>query len=87
MHNELEAVVRTIAETILGIGRRARADQGPSGSKTEIVQRHARIKFVDFPAARADDMCATDAVTLERWMDALVVADTLDEVFDPRGRD
>ena len=44
----------------------------------------ARIKFGDVPAARADEVRGADAATLDRWLDALIGAGTLEEVFNAR---
>lgn len=76
--NALEATVGTIAETLL--------EQGEMRGKAEAILRQARIKFGDVPAARVDEVRAADVATLDRWLEALIGADTLDEVFEPRKR-
>ena len=91
-HNELEATVGTIAETLLEQGEvrglnKGRVEgrvEGLTQGKAETLLRQARIKFGDVPAARADEVGAADAATLDRWLEALIGAETLDEVFDNR---
>ncbi len=93
-HNELEAIMGTIAETLLEQGE-ARGlakgealglSKGIATGKAETLIRLARKRFGDVPDARADMVLSADAATLDRWLDALVVAETLDEVFGPRTR-
>ena len=90
-HNELEAIMGTIAETLLEQGE-ARGlakgealglSKGIATGKAETLIRLARKRFGDVPDARADMVLSADAATLDRWLDALVVAETLDEVFGP----
>ena len=121
-HNELEAIVGTIAETLLEqgevrglakgealglakgeelglakgeelglakgeeLGLAKGEELGLAKGKAETFLRQARIRFGNVPAARADEVRAAHAATLDRWLEALVVADTLEEVFDPRRR-
>ena len=89
-HNEMEALVGTIAETLLEQGEVRGLAKGEAlgfaKGKTETLLHLARVKFGDIPAARADEVRAADAATLDRWLEALIGADTLDEVFDPQRR-
>ena len=78
-YNELEAIVDTIAETLLEQGE----ERGLIKGKANAFLLLARIKFGDLPAARADEVRAADTATLDRWLEALIGADTLDAVFDP----
>ncbi len=89
-HNELEAIMGTIAETLLEQGEarglsRGRLE-GLAEGKAETFLRQARVRFGDVPAARAVEVRTADAATLDRWLDAVVVAETLEEVFEPRRR-
>ena len=88
--NELEAIVGTIAETLLEQGEVRGLAKGEAlglaKGKAETFLRQARIRFGDVPATRAGEVRAADAATLDRWLEALVVADTLEEVFDARRR-
>ncbi|MXW86414.1 MAG: hypothetical protein F4Z55_11125 [Boseongicola sp. SB0667_bin_21] len=70
----------TIAEALLEQGEA----RGLIKGKANAFLLQARNKFGDLPAARADEVRSADAATLDRWLAALVVADTLDEVFDVR---
>jgi hypothetical protein len=101
-HNEMEALVGTIAETLLeqgevrglakgealGLakGEALGLSKGRAQGKAETFLRQARIRFGDIPAARADEVRSADAAMLDRWLEALIGADTLDEVFDPQRR-
>ena len=93
-HNEMEALVGTIAETLLEQGEvrglakgRAQGEAlGLAKGKAETFLHLAQVKFGDIPAARADEVRAADAATLDRWLEVLIGADTLDEIFDPRRR-
>ena len=90
-YNDMEAIVDTIAETLLeqgeerGLTRGLKQgfDQGRAEGKAETLLRLACMRFGDVPAARADEVHAADAATLDRWFDALLDADSLDAVFDP----
>ena len=86
-HNDMEADVGTIADTLLEQGEERGLTrglkQGRAEGKAETLLRLARMRFGDVPAARADEVHAADAATLDRWLDALLGADTLDAVFDP----
>ena len=55
--------------------------------KAEILLRQARIKFGDVPSPRVSEAQAADVASLDRWLDAVVDADTLEEVFDPLRHD
>ena len=97
-HNELEAIMGTIAETLLEQGEArglAKGEalglskgrlEGLAAGKAETLLRLARRRFGDVPPARADMVLSADVETLDRWLDALVGAGTLDEVFEPRRR-
>ncbi len=89
-HAELEATVGTIAQTLLEQGEeRGLAKglaEGRAQGKAETFLRQARIRFGDVPAARADEVRTADATTLDRWLDALIGAESLEEVFDTRRR-
>ena len=50
--------------------------------KAETLLRQARIRFGDVPAARSDEVRTADATTLDRWLDALIGAESLEEVFE-----
>ena len=90
--------METIAETLLeqgevrglakgeALGLAKGEELGLAKGKAETFLRQARIRFGNVPAARADEVRAADAATLDRWLEALVVADTLEEVFGPRRR-
>ena len=86
-YNELEAIVDTIAETLLDQGEERGMikglTKGRAEGKADTLLRLARQRFGDVPPARADEVHAADAATLDRWIDALLGADTLDAVFDP----
>ncbi len=93
-HDEMEAIVGTIAETLLQQGEarglskgllEGRAE-GRAEGKAETLLRLARLRFGAVPAARADEVRSADAETLDRWLDALVGAEALEEVFEPRRR-
>ena len=97
-HNEMEALVGTIAETLLeqgevrglakgeALGLAKGKALGLAKGKAESLLHLARVKFGDIPAARADEVRAADVATLDRWLETLIGADTLDEVFDPKRR-
>jgi hypothetical protein len=89
-HNEMEALVGTIAETLLEQGEVRGLAKGEAlglaKGKAETLLHLARVKFGDIPAARADEVRSADAAMLDRWLEALIGADTLDEVFDPQRR-
>ena len=78
----------TIAETLLEQGEvrgLAKGEElGLAKGKAETFLRQARIRFGNVPAARAAEVRAVDAATLDRWLEALVVADMLEGVFGPR---
>ena len=57
--------------------------EGRAKGKAEALLRLARIKFGDVPSARVSEIQAADETNLDRWIDALVDAGTLEEVFDP----
>ena len=83
-HTELEAIVGTTAETLLEQGKALGLSEGRAEGRADTFMNLARIRFGDVPAARADEVRAADAATLDRWLEALIDADTLDEVFDIR---
>ncbi len=99
-HTELEATMGTIAETLLkqgeALGRskgealgRSKGEalgrsKGRLEGKAETFLRQARVRFGAVPTARSDEVRAADVATLDRWLDALVIAETLEEVFEPR---
>jgi len=89
-HDDMEALVGTIAETLLEQGEArglARGlAEGKAEGKAEALLRLARGRFGDVPEARADQVLSADAETLDRWLDALMGAGSLDEVFDPGWR-
>ena len=87
-HNEMEALVGTIAETLLEQGearglRRGLA-AGKAEGKAEALLRLARGRFGAVPEGRAEQVLSADAETLDRWLDALAAAGTLEEVFGGR---
>lgn len=59
--------------------------EGRAKGKAEALLRQAGIKFGDVPSARVSEIQAADETRLDCWIDALVDADTLEDVFDPRG--
>ena len=59
---------------------------GLAKGKAETLLYLARVKFGDIPVERADEVRAADPAKLDRWLEALIGADTLDEVFDPKRR-
>ena len=79
---ELEAIVGTIAETLLEQGEM----RGLAKGKAETLLRQAGIRFGDLPPDRVDEIRAADAATLDRWLEAMVVAETLEDVLEPRKR-
>ena len=85
-YNEMEATVGTIAETLLEQGEERGLAKGEalglSKGKAETFLSQARIKFGAVPSDRAAEVRSADTATLDRWLAALVVADTLDQVFD-----
>ncbi len=83
-HNEMEALVGTIAETLLDQGEARGLDRGRTEGKVETLLRLARIRFGDVPAARDREVRSADAATLDRWLERLVTVGTLDEIFEPR---
>ena len=95
-HTESEAIVGTIADTLLeqgearglakGLARGlAKGERlGIAKGKAETLIRLAGIRFGDVPADRVDEIQAADAATLDRWLDAVFVAETLEDVFEPR---
>ena len=83
-NTELEATVGTIAETLLEQGKALGLSEGRVEGRADTFMNLARIKFGDVPAARADEVRAADTATLDRWLEALIGAETLDEVFDSR---
>lgn len=97
-HTELEAIVGTIAETLLEQGEKRGLAKGQAlglakgealglaKGKAETLLRQAGIRFGDLPPDRVDEIQAADAVTLDRWLEAMVVAETLEDVFEPRKR-
>ena len=78
------ALVKTIAETLLEQGEARGLKRGLAEGKAEVFLRLARIKFGDIPSARVTEVKAADETSLDHRIDALVAADTLAEVFDPR---
>ena len=58
--------------------------EGRAIGKAEALLRLARSKFGDVPLARVSEIQAADEASLDGWIDALVDADTLEEVFGPR---
>lgn len=80
--------MKTIAETLLEEGEARGLKKALAGGraewKAETLLRQARIKFGDVPAARVSEVGAADEASLDRWLEAVVVVDTLEEVFDPR---
>ncbi len=82
--------METIAETPLeqgevrGLGRGRL--EGLAEGKAKTFLRQAWIRFGDVHAARAVEVRTAEAVTLDRWLAALVVAETLEEVFKSRRR-
>ncbi|MDE0524879.1 MAG: Rpn family recombination-promoting nuclease/putative transposase [Boseongicola sp.] len=89
-HDELEAIVGTIAETLLEQGEArglAKGEaRGLSKGKAESLLRLVRSRFGDVPDARAEELRSADAETLDRWLDAFLAAESLDEVFEPPRR-
>ena len=57
---------------------------GVALGKAETLIRLAGIRFGDVPADRVDEIQAADVATLDRWLDAVFVAETLEDVFEPR---
>ena len=85
-HYQLEAIVETIAETLLEQGEARGFTKGRAEGKAESLLRLTRKKFGEVPEARVDEIQSADADALERWLEALLVAETLEDVFDPRTR-
>ena len=87
---ELEAIVGTIAETLLEQGEMRGLAKGEAlglaKGKAETLLRQAGIRFGDLPPDRVDEIRTADAATLDRWLEALIVAETLEDVFEPRKR-
>ena len=83
-HNEMEALVGTIAETLLEQGEARGLRRGLAAGKAEALLRLARGRFGAVPEGRAEQVLSADAETLDRWLDALAAAGTLEEVFGGR---
>ena len=80
----------TIAETLLEQGEMRGLAKGEAlglaKGKAETLLRQAGIRFGDLPPDRVDEIRTADAATLDRWLEALIVAETLEDVFEPRKR-
>ena len=91
-NTEPEEIVRTIAETLLEQGEARGLAKGVARGlakgvalgKAKTLLRQAGIRFGDVPADRVDEIQAADVATLDRWLDAVFVAETLEDVFEPR---
>ncbi len=56
--------------------------RGEAKAKAETFLRLARLKFGDIPETRDQQVRATPTATVDRWLDALFLADSLDAVFE-----
>jgi len=80
-----ETLMGTVAEELVREGRAYWIAEGEAvgeaTGKAETFLRQARLRFGEVPQGRAAEVRAADTATLDRWLDALLFADTLDEVF------
>ncbi len=75
-----EGVARGRAEGVAR-GRAEGVARGRAEGKAETLLQLSHIKFGGVPDARVREIRAADAATLDRWLEALVSADTLEAVF------
>ncbi len=56
--------------------------QGLAQGKADTFLRQARLKFGELPEQRIDAVRVATVAQLDQWLDALLVADTLDDIFN-----
>ena len=74
--------METLADTWMEAGRA----EGKAQDKAETFLRLARLKFGTLPEARVTQVHAAGPDQLDAWLDSLILAANLDDVFDLRSR-
>ncbi|MCY4357492.1 MAG: DUF4351 domain-containing protein, partial [Gammaproteobacteria bacterium] len=81
-----EIMMGTLAEQWIeeGIekGKVQGLEKGLEQGKADTFLRLARLKFGELPEQRIDAVRAATVAQLDQWLDALLVADTLDDIFN-----
>lgn len=80
-----EELVRESRDAWIARGIAEGEARGEARGKAEALLRLARLKFGDVPAPLAGEVRTAPTAALDRWLEALVSADTLEEVFGQRG--
>ena len=78
--------METLADTWMEAGRAEGRAEGKAQDKAETFLRLARLKFGTLPEARVTQVHAAGPDQLDAWLDSLILAANLDDVFDLRSR-
>ncbi len=73
----------TIAETWIKQGKARGKAIGIAEGKAETFIRLARLKFGAVPPPRIDAVRNAATTQLDRWLEALITATTLESIFKP----
>ena len=77
-----ETLMGTIAETWIEQGEARGKVAGITEGKAETFLRLAHLKFGDLPARRIEAVRVASSTQLDRWLEALLSAETLDDAFN-----
>ena len=81
-----EKLMETLAHTWMESGRVEGRAEGKVEGKAETFLRQARLKFGTLPESRVTQVHAAGLDQLDAWLDSLLLAANLDDVFDLRSR-
>ncbi|MCY4264253.1 MAG: hypothetical protein OXE78_05305, partial [Gammaproteobacteria bacterium] len=77
-----EIMMGTLAEQWIEEGKAKGLEKGLTQGKADTFLRQARLKFGELPEQRIDAVRVATVAQLDQWLDALLVADTLDDIFN-----
>jgi len=84
-----ETLMGTVAQAWMEEGRAEGIAEGRAEGivegRAETFLRLARIRFGDVPERLVERVRSAEVETLDRWLESLVTAAALEEVFEPRG--
>jgi hypothetical protein len=62
-------------------GREDGREEGERAALASILTKQVRLRFRDVPPGRASSIEAASKAELERWLERILMAKTLDDVF------
>ncbi len=74
-------LLRKYTPVVLARERAEALEEGKARGRAETFLRQARVRFGHVPESRARQVMAADAAALDRWLEALLAADSLEAVF------